>query len=257
MKKVMLLCICLLFSAISFSQGTAGESAKYENRMLIDMPTAGILEKGFVGATSDVLPGGALVEILEVGAFDNISFGISYGGSNIIGAGSPGWYKYPGINFRFRLFNESFGLPALTFGFDSQGKGPYFDSSGRYAIKSPGFFAAASKNFSFMGFFSVHGTLNYTLENKDGDNFVNLSMGFEKTIGATLSVIGEYNFALNDNNTKYFGNGNGYLNMGLRWVMGEGFTLGFDLRDLLNNQKWSPTTADRSIKIEYIKNIFK
>jgi hypothetical protein len=257
MKKVILLCICLLFSSNSFSQGTAGESAKYENRMLIDMPTAGILEKGFVGATSDVLPGGALVAILEVGVFDNISFGISYGGSNIIGAGSPGWYKYPGVNLRFRLFNESYSLPALTFGFDSQGKGLYFDSSGRYTVKSPGFFGAVSKNFAFMGFFSVHGTLNYTLENKDGDNYVNLNMGFEKTIGATLSVIGEYDLALNDNNTKYFGNGNGYLNMGLRWVMGEGFTLGFDLRDLLNNKKWSPTTADRSIKIEYVRNIFK
>ena len=160
-EKVILLCICLLFSAVNFSQGIAEETAKYGNRMLIDMPTAGILEKGFVGATSDVLSGGKLVEILEVGAFDNISFGISYGGSNIIGAGSPGWYKYPGINFHFRLFNESFVLPALTFGFDSQGKGPYFDSSVRYAIKSPGFFGAVSKNFAFMGFFSLYGTLNY------------------------------------------------------------------------------------------------
>ena len=88
------------------------------------------------------------------------------------------------------------------------------------------------------------------MEYKGGDNYVNLSMGFEKTIGATLSAIDEYNFAFKDNNTKYFGNGNGYLNMRLSWVMGEGFTLGFDLRDLLNNQKWSPTTADRSIKIE-------
>ena len=257
MKFVTLLCIGLLFSANSFSQGTAGESAKYENRILIDMPTAGILEKGFVGATTDVLPGGAVIAILEVGVFDNISFGISYGGSNIIGSGPLGWYKYPGINFRFRIINESFGLPALTFGFDSQGKGTYFDSSGRYAIKSPGFFGAVSKNFAFMGFFSVHGTMNYTLESKDGDNYVNLSAGFEKTIGSTFSVIGEYNFAFNDNNSKYFGKGNGYLNMGLRWVMGDGFTIGFDLRDLLNNQKWSPTTADRSIKIEYIKNIFK
>jgi hypothetical protein len=257
MKKVFTFCLCLFFSANGISQGTAGESAKYENRMLIDMPTAGILKKGFVGAITDVLPGGALIEFLEVGVLDNISFGISYGGSNIIGAGSPGWYKYPGINFRFRLFNESFAMPALTLGFDSQGKGHYFDSSGRYAVKSPGFFGAVSKNFAFMGFLSVHGTLNYTLENKDGDNYVNLSLGFEKTIGITLSVIGEYDFALNDNNTKYFGNGNGYLNMGIRWVMGEGFTLGFDLKDLLNNQKWSPTTADRSIKIEYIKNISK
>jgi hypothetical protein len=257
MKYIILLCICLLFSSNSFSQGTAGESAKYENRMLIDMPTAGILEKGFVGATTDVLPSGALIAILEVGIFDNISFGISYGGSNIIGSGSLGWYKYPGVNIRFRLFNESFGLPALTFGFDSQGKGNYFDSSGRYAVKSPGFFGAVSKNFAFMGFFSVHGTMNYTLENKDGDNYVDLSLGFEKTIGPSFSVVGEYDMALNDNNTKYFGNGKGYLNLGLRWVMGEGFTLGFDLRDLLDNQKWSPTIADRSFKIEYIKNIFK
>ena len=112
MKKLLLLCICLLISSNSFSQGTAGESAKYENRMIIDMPTVGILEKGFVGATTDVLPGGALMAILEVGVFDNISFGISYGGSNIIGAGYLGWYTYPGINLRFRLFNESFGLPA-------------------------------------------------------------------------------------------------------------------------------------------------
>jgi len=257
MKKVLLLLLCLAISPVGFSQGTAGESAKYEYRNLIDMPTAGILEKGFVGATTDILPQGVFIAKLEVGVFENVSFGISYGGMNLIGAGSPGWYKYPGVNIRYRAFNESVGLPALTFGFDSQGKGEYFDSSSRYAIKSPGFFGAVSKNFAFLGFFSLHGTMNYSLERKDGDNFIDLSTGFEKTIGPNLSVIGEYDFALNDNNTNSYGAGNGYLNMGIRWVMGEGLTLGFDLRDLLNNKKWSPSTADRSIKIEYIKNIFK
>ena len=257
MKKVLPLLFSLFISSIGLCQGSAGESAKYEYRNLIDMPTAGILEKGFVGATSDILPQGVFIAKLEVGVFENISFGISYGGSNLIGAGSPGWYKYPGVNIRYRLFNESVGLPALTFGFDSQGKGEYFDSSSRFAIKSPGFFGAVSKNFAFLGFFSIHGTMNYSLERKDGDNFVDLSTGFEKTIGPNLSIVGEYDFALNDNNSNSYGAGNGYFNMGLRWVMGDGLTLGFDLRDLLNNKKWSPSTADRSIKIEYIKNIFK
>jgi len=257
MKKVLLLLLFSFFSHVGFGQGSAGESAKYEYRNLIDMPTAGILEKGYVGATSDILPQGVFIGKIEVGVFENISFGISYGGSNLIGAGSPGWYKYPGVNIRYRVFNESVGLPALTFGFDSQGKGQYFDSSSRYAIKSPGFFGAVSKNFAFLGFLSLHGTLNYSLERKDGDDFVDLMAGFEKTIGPNLSVVGEYDFALNDNNTNNFGAGNGYLNMGIRWVMGDGLTLGFDLRDLLNNKKWSPSTADRSIKIEYIKNIFK
>ena len=43
--------------------------------------------------------------------------------------------------------------------------------------------------------------------------------------------------------------------MGLRWTIGNGFTLGFDLRDLLANKKWSPTSADRAIRLEYITNI--
>ena len=257
MKKLLFYFVFSVTGAtLLFAQGTAGTNAKFEYRSLIDMPTAGILQKGFVGVTSDVLPQGALIEKIEVGVFDNISFGISYGGLNVIGAGTPKWYKYPGVNIRFRLVNETVGVPALTLGFDSQGKGEYFDSVSRYAIKSPGFFCAASKNFQFMGYLSLNGTVNYSLENKDGDDFLNLMVGAEKTIGTNVSVIGEYNFALNDNSTKYFGKGNGYLNFGIRWAVGDGFTLGFDLRDLLDNKKWSPSTADRALRIEYIKSIF-
>ena len=256
MKKLLLFFnFILISSTVMFAQGTAGSGAKFEYRYLIDMPTAGILKKGFVGVTSDVLPQGVLIERLEVGVFDNISFGISYGGADIIGAGTPQWYKYPGVNIRFRAVNESTVFPALTFGFDSQGKGVYFDSTSRYAIKSPGFFAAASKNFSFLGYLSLHGTINYSLESKDGEDFMDLSVGAEKTIGQNVSLIGEYDFAFNDNADKY-GAGNGYLNVGIRWSIGEGFTLGFDLRDLLDNKKWSPSTADRALRIEYIKSIF-
>ena len=254
--KTLLLFISFLLTTNIFAQGTAGDKAKYEYRNLIDMPTAGILEKGYVGFTNDVLPYGVLISKLEVGVFDNVSFGISYGGSNIIGAGDPQWYKLPGVNIRFRLFNETITLPAITLGFDSQGKGVYFDSLGRYAIKSPGFFGAISKNFAFLGYLSIHGCASYSLETKDGDNFIDMYVGFEKTLGPHFSIIGEYNFAFNDNASNSFGNGNGYLNMGLRWSLGDGFTFGFDLRDLLDNKKFNPTVADRALRIEYIKSIF-
>jgi hypothetical protein len=257
MKNILQIALIVFITAsCHFGQGSAGEGAKFEYRSLIDAPTAGILEKGFVGVSTDMLPEGVVIGKLEVGVFDNISFGISYGGANIIGAGSPRWYKLPAVNLKFRLLDESLSLPALALGFDSQGKGEYFDSSGRYAIKSPGFFGAISKNFGFLGYLSLHASVNYSLETKDGDNFMNLLVGFEKTLGNTFSVVGEYDFAFNDNSTEAFGSGNGYLNLGFRWSMGEGFTLGFDLRDLLDNKKWNPSTADRAIRIEYIKNIF-
>jgi len=248
-----------LISAVSvnsYSQGTAGENAKYEYRTLIDMPTAGVLEKGYVGATTDVLPDGVVIEKLEVGAFDNVSFGISYGGANVIGEGKIDWYKLPGVNIRFRLFNEALTFPAISFGFDSQGKGLYHDSLGRYDIKSPGFYAAASKNFAFLGYLSVHATAAYSLESKDGDNFIDLYVGAEKTLGNSVSLIAEYNFAFNDNETKYFGSDAGYLNAGIKWSIGAGFTLEFDLRDLLSNKRLTPSAADRALKIEYIKSIF-
>jgi hypothetical protein len=255
MKKIFLILFTLL-SNILFAQGTAGDKAKFEYRTLIDMPTAGILEKGFVGVGTDILPYGVLIAKIEVGVFDNISFGISYGGANIIGAGTPDWYKLPGVNFRLRITDETTLIPAIAIGFDSQGKGEYFDDANRYAIKSPGFYAAVSKNFGFLGYLSLHGTVNYSLENDDGDNFANLMAGIEKTLGPNLSLVIDYDFTLNDNTTELFGEGNGYLNMGLRLSIGEGFTIGFDLRDLLDNKKWNPSIADRSLRIEYIKSIF-
>lgn len=254
MKKYLL--IMLIISTLLFAQGSAGQAAKYEYRSLIDLPTAGVLEKGFVGISMDLMPLGTVVSKIEVGVFDNFSFGISYGGSNILGSGSIKWYNLPGVNARVRVMDETNQYPALTLGFDSQGKGEYLKSTNRYTLKSPGFFLAAAKNFEFWGFLSVHGVINYSLERDDDDKDLNLGLGVEKTIGDRISVIMEYDFAVNDNNTISFGDGSGYLNFGARWTIGQGFTLGLNLRDLLDNKKIYSAKADRGIFLEYVKGIF-
>jgi len=247
--------ICIFYST-SFSQGSAGDEAEYEYRYLIDMPTAGMLHKGFVGVTSDILPNGVLIAAIEAGVFENVSFGISFGGSNFIGSGNVDWYKWPGINIKLRILDEAVLLPAITLGFDTQGKGEYLDSLGRYTIKSPGLFAAVRKNFDFIGYLSLHGSVNYSLEGDDGDNFVNLKVGAEKTLGSNFSLIIEYDFAFNDNNSPGFGEDKGYLNIGLRWTVSDGFTLGFDLRDLRSNKSSTRNSFDRAMRIEYIQSIF-
>ena len=256
MKNLFLVFILsLIITNLSFAQGTAGESAKYEYMYVIDMPTAGVLEKGFVDVTADIMGEGVLITYLDVGVFKNLSFGISYGGANVIGTGSIDWYKWPGINLRVRVLDEKNSLPAITLGFDSQGTGMYFEDESRYTFKSPGFFAAASKNFELWGFLAFHATGNYSLEGNDGDNFANLMIGAEKTIGSEVSFIIEYNFAFNDDNSE-FGTGKGYLNAGLRWSARSGFTIEFDLRDLLQNSKLNSSSADRGLRIEYIQAIF-
>ena len=258
MKKFKtLIIISILSLQITYSQGTAGENAKYEYRQLIDMPTAGVLQKGTYGLTTELLPQGTLIVKIEAGIIENLSFGISYGGSNIIGSGNIDWYPFPpGVNLRFRLFEESMVIPAITLGFDSQGKGQYFNEEKRYEIKSPGIFAAGCKNFAVLGYLSLHGEVNYSiLDDEDGDNFINIMVGAEKTLGSVFSILAEYNFAFNDNSTDAFGEGKGYLNMGIRWSIANGITFGFDLRDLLGNSSFDTNAADRGLVIEFVQKI--
>jgi hypothetical protein len=251
-----LLAFTILFTSIIFAQGSAGTNAKFEYRSLIDMQTAGVLEKGYVGVGIDVMPEGVMISQIEVGVFNNFSFGISYGAENIIGSGNVNFYPLPGVYAKGRIFDEAEMMPAIAIGFDSQGKGLYSDALERYQIKSPGFFVAASKNFELLGYFSIHAMINYTLERDDNDKDLNLSIGAEKTLGSKVSLYAEYDFALNDNNPLSFGDGKGYLNIGARWSVAEGFTVGLDLRDLLSNQKINTYSADRALFIEYIAPIF-
>jgi hypothetical protein len=161
--------------------------------------------------------------------------------------------KLPGINVKFRLFDETMAMPAIALGFDSQGKESYIDSTDRFTIKSRGFFAAASKNYSFAGNLSFHGGMNYSLETKDGDKDMDFFVGAEKSLGSDISLLCEYDFGLNDN-IGVVGKGKGYLNAGMRWSWGNGFTLGFDLKNLVKNQD-QVTVGNRTIKVEYVRTM--
>lgn len=254
MKKILF--IFLLSINFSFSQGISGTSAKYEYCYLIDLPTAGVINRGFSSLSFELMPYGVLISKIDIGVFERFSLGISYGGANIIGSGKIEFYKLPGINLKLRFLDESILLPAFALGIDTQGKGFYNKSLNRYEIKSPGIYIAASKNFELIGYLSLHSVVNYSLERDDNDKDLNLGFGFEKTIGQFISFIGEYNIAFNDNTGLSFGKGNGYLNFGFRIDIADGLTFGLDIRDVLENKKINSNSADRGIFIQYIKGIF-
>jgi len=235
--------------------GSAGSDGQVEARYLIDMPTAGILHNGMIGMDVNFYEQSGLLMSLEAGAFNRLTFGLSYGGTNIIGSGSVDWNKLPGVNIRFRVIDETADFPAIAIGFDSQGKDPYVSRYDRYLYKSPGFFAAGSKYFNMLGYFGLHGGINYSLENKDGNKNINFYVGADKTIGSDISVIAEYNFGLNDNLTdtlRLAHPGPGYLNAGVRWSVGNGFTVEFDYKNLFDLKK---TESVRTVRIEYVQTM--
>lgn len=258
MKRIFLLILFFLIVigiGKIFGQGSAGAKSDIEPRTLVDMNTAGVLSKGMFSVGTENLPDGVFILKMDVGIFNGFNFGISYGAANFIGKGEIKFYKYPGVNVRLRIFDEEISFPAILVGFDSQGKGEYLDSLRRFEVKSPGFFLAVSKNFNVYGMMSLHGSLNYSLETSDEDNNLNIIIGVEKTIGNYVSLVAEYNFGLNDDMNR-IGRGRGYLNAGIRWTVGKGLTIGFDLRNLAKNRIQDTYGADRAFRLEFASLIF-
>lgn len=235
-----------------FSQSSAGTNATHEARYLFNLPTAGTLKRGTFAIEGWFYSGGGAMVSASVGISDRFSIGLSYGAGNLIGAGAPNWNRLPGAMARYRLFDEELFSPALTIGFESQGRGRFIDSLARYERKAPGFFLAASKNFEFLGFLTLHGGLNYSILEAGDDGNINFYLGLEKTIGAELTLYVQYDFALNDDRSETLGRGSGFLDVGLRWSLGAGFTLELNVTNLNNNFQ-SISALDRSVRLEFIQ----
>lgn len=236
------------------AQGSAGSGGSIEPRTVVDKPTAGILRASALALDIDLFENEGVLAGVSIGFLDRGMLGVSYGGSGIIGGDSPTMNDVPGMQLKIRVLDETRTVPAVALGFDSQGRGEYDPAHDRYMFKSPGAYAVVSKNTDFLGYLSLHAGVNYSLETGDGDNDVNAFVGAEKTIGGAVSLTAEYDFALNDNDHEARGKGRGYLNAGLRWSIGSGFTLSAALQDLLENGD-NNVFALRSLRLEYVAQL--
>ena len=232
------------------NEATSGTKATIEPRYLYNLPTAGVLRRGAYAVEGWFFAGGGAMSTVSVGLSERFTFGISYGAGNLIGSGNPNWNPLPGVMARYRLIDEELQAPAVTIGFESQGRGNFISGIDRYERKSPGFFVAATKNFEFLGFLSLTGGVNYSLERKD-DGGLNFYIGAEKTIGKEVSIYAQYDFGLNDNKPQALGDGNGFLDVGVRVSLGVGLMIELNLTNLNDNFKNIPAVS-RSVRIEYV-----
>jgi hypothetical protein len=233
----------------------AQDMQQVEMATLIDQPTAGNLHKGEYGLEISLFPQGGALGEMKVGLFERFMIGLSYGGRNIIGSGDVEWNKLPGVLVKYRLFEETV-FPALAVGFNNQGYGAWDDSLDRYNVKAKGFFAAASKNFSlgWLGTLGLHGGINYNSFEARDDHNLNGFVGVDKSINQQISVIGEYNLGLDDDNLKALGKQRGYLNAGARWVFARQLAIEFNFKDILQNSK-NISSLSREVRISYVETI--
>lgn len=219
---------------------------------LIDCPTTGLLESGGYEISIRMQPNGGLLAGLSIGFLNRILFGFYYGGTDIIGRGMPEANPQVGFKARVRLLDEDAYTPAFAVGFNSQGYEEYNEGEERYRIKSKGFYGVVGKNYSILGRLGLYGGINYSLERKDEDNLT-IFVGVDKTINPELVLSGDFDFALNDDKKDgKFGEGNGYLNLGIKWIFAERLSLEFDFKNLTRNGVGNDREVSRIFKICFV-----
>jgi hypothetical protein len=258
MKRIVLAILMLiLFISVSLAQEPKLVSSATQFRSLIDMPTAGVLQRGEYDFDMRIFPQGGVLMGFSVGLFDRFNMGVSFGGTDIISSEPKiEWNPQPAVDVKYRLFEESHFFPAIALGYSSQGYGAYIDSLDRYALKSRGMYGVLSKNFQYLPQrdLGVHGGLNFNTSERDDDQGLNFFLGADVAINEELSVITEYDLALDDDAEEAFGEGNGYINAGLRWTFADHLMFQFNFKDIFSNNKYTDTTV-REIKIVYIQRI--
>ena len=226
---------------------------------LITIPTAGTLQRGSFALEMRIQKFGGLTSSISVGLTDRFQLGISYGSANLIGDDSLIWYPKPETNLKYLLIDESETSPGISLGIDTQGLGKFNsdDSLMRYDTKALGLFAVASKNWvTPLGNLGWHFGSNYNfVETNDNDKDVNFFMGFDIEFNPELSMMFEYNAALNENNmtSKNIAiSRGGYLNAGVRWTFVERLHIEIDFNNLMFDKK-KVDYFNREIKITYIE----
>ena len=226
---------------------------------LVSVPSAGTLVRGSYAMQMRVQKNGGLTSSLSVGITDRFQFGLSFGSANLIGDDSLEWYPRPEANLKYRLIDETTSMPGLSIGLDTQGQGQFneADTLMRYDVKAMGIYAAASKNWvTPLGNLGLHMGTNYNFtEVNDGDKDINYFFGFDMEFNPELSILLEYNAALNENDmtakTMSISKG-GYLNAAIRWTFVERLHIEIDFNNLLfDNDKVD--YFNRELKITYIE----
>jgi len=258
-KKLILL-FFFMFNVSIFAQESqtvtkVSKVRTLQPRRLVDCPTAGLLPRASFDFDIRIYPEGGVIFGLDIGLMKRFMVGMSFGGENVIGEGEPDWN--PRIEFaaKYRLINESWSLPAFVIGYDSQGDGAYDDSLDRYTYKSKGFYAVMSKGYAAGEIpFGLHGGVNYSLENDDEDKDISIFFGADLMIGDNLGLVAEYDLGSNDDKAKeLFGQGYGYLNVGVQWIFSQRLFLQFNLKNLLLNRK-DVSTWGRGFRIVYFES---
>jgi len=208
-----IICAGILFSAVQASERPPHIVD------IIDTPTASSVEFGSYDFSIRFYDGGSVLARLFYGIImDNLTLGLSFDAGNFVGTGTVD-PRRPYLYVKFPLYSGSGLLPAISLGFDEQGRGAYDEDSSEYQFAPMGFFLAMTSMGIIPGL-NLGGGINsdYSQESEVLKGFINADF----TLGPEFMLLGEIN------SIGY----NAYANAGFRYLLTPDISFEFAVRNI-------------------------
>lgn len=196
------------------------------NLYLVDQPDLYVPDHAVYGIQLRFGPDGGVITYGNLGLFNRLCLGISYGASNLIGAGDPEFYSQPGVQIRVIAIEEAYIMPTVVLGFDNQGYGLFNE---RYQIMSKGVYLQVGRHFEYPEFAIIPNIgVNYCFES---DGRLDLFAGVKFSIGSSVQLLFDYSPNIDDGSD----HNKGYFNTAFNLIFYDDIFCQFALRDLLDN----------------------
>ncbi|MBR3604091.1 MAG: hypothetical protein IKL48_05425 [Elusimicrobiaceae bacterium] len=117
LKKSLLLAVCLLFPFGIFAQESDILSPE---TLLLDVPTANVLDKYQASLLTRSYANGTIMESLDFGVIPQVNIGVSLAVYELVGSSDDIKVLDPDFQVKWKVFDGSLYLPAVAIGYDGR-----------------------------------------------------------------------------------------------------------------------------------------
>lgn len=241
MKKTLLALLLTLLFPLGVC-AAAGDPISLEN-MIIDVPTADVLDSYQASFLTRAYDHGTLMESIDFGVYPRINIGLSLAVHGLIGSSSSVRVLRPDFQVKWKLFDGDLYLPAIAIGYDGRRYGYGYNSQRRYAHTKKylddrkGGYITLSREIFLPGLTASAGT---NLSDFDIDE-IHFFTGLMYRITDQLSLLAEWDNIRNMRDSR--------VNTGLRFYLHPSLALDGFVRRIGRGEE-----SERVMQIRYVTN---
>lgn len=186
MKRTTLFLTAALLALPFFARADQGDPVSLQT-MLIDVPTAEVLDKYQASLLTRTYSEGSVMETIDFGVISRVNIGVSLAVHELLGNSDDIKVLSPDFQVKWKIFDGNLYLPAIAIGYDGRRYG-YNRQTKKYLDDRKGGYLVMTREIIWPSF---NATLGANLSDFDKNDFYVFS-GLSYTIADVVGLMAEW-----------------------------------------------------------------